>query len=764
MKKIFLPIALIATVAVSCGRDQIEIDPTPVQYEYTFAIEDGESKATLDNGGVLWETNDRVGMFLEGYTGYANVKANVTPKQVTLYSKNDIPAGSYAYAYYPYNPENADKASTKIILSNIQEGGSMSAMPMAGIPFLVQDEVPVSGTSAQTNGVIQFVNLGAIIDFRIFSTNSAYASETVKSVTFHADGVTIAGEATMDLTALSDVQFDDAALVLNWSNNNVYDYVKVNQTTPVAASKDAATPIYMVVGPGTYPSGTITVVTDAASYTFNYTNKELGRNSLKHYNMNLANASRVADVVETTVSLPYTEAFTSSRGEFEIEGGTGNEWQFKATYGATVSGYYKESGASSKSRHDVVTSIVSPWIDLRPVGGAKMTFSHAIDKYLKGESSGVVKIQKEGDSGWTVLPVTFPELPSSTYSEFLDVEVDLSNYAGKKVKVKFEYTSTTTDAGTWEIRNLSVEQTAAPVVMLPQYLSCIEIPTLSLVDETTYTASDEYENAAFISYVDPSNTSSKQARWYAYNTTTSTRRVASHTYYYNSRLYRNYTVMMDQTKRCALWVAYPMHQTAYPNILHNRVGEFNESTSYDPAFETSWQSSGSTSDYNSGNGYARGHLCASADRQALAAANWQTFFYSNQVPQWQNSFNSGVWSSLEEAVQNNAPSSASDTLYVVSGVLFESSNTGSSNDGGIVARPSHFYKLLMRCTFSGKTITDASGVAYIFTNEAHTSVTYYDSKFRTTIDAIEDRTGFDFFPNVPDELEDAAESSNASLW
>ena len=752
MKRLFTPLAIIALAAVSCGRDEIEIVNTPAEYTYTFAIEDGETRAFLNRGGVFWEAGDRVGMFLEGYTGYANV--NASTKEVTLYSKNEIPAGSYAYAYYPYDNSNSDKASAKILLNNIQEGGAIAAMPMAGIPFMVQDAVPVSGTSAQTNGVIQFVNLGAIIDFRVFSTNSAYASETVKSITFQADGVTVSGSATIDLSALSDGQFDDSALELDWASSDVFDYVKVNQDAVVAVSKDAATPIYMVVGPGQYPSGTITVVTDAATYTFNYTNKELGRNSLKQFNMNLTNATRS----ERVVSLPYSEAFTSTSGQFVIEGGTGNEWLFRTTYGATVSGRY------GSANHDVTTSLVSPWIDLRTVGGARLDFEHSISSYLVSSTDAAVKILREGDTDWTNLGASFPDKPSSGYSDFQSVSIDISGYVGKKVQIKFEYNSTTSRAGTWEIRNFSVVQTAAPVVMLPQYLSCIEVPTLSLVDETAYTASDEYENADFISYVDPSNTSSKQARWYAYNTTTSTRRVASHTYYYNSRLYRNYTVMMDQTKRCALWVAYPMHQTAYPNILHSRVGEFDESTSYDPAFETSWQSSGSTSDYNSGNGYARGHLCASADRQALAAANWQTFFYSNQVPQWQNSFNSGVWSSLEEAVQNNAPSSASDTLYVVSGVLFESSNTGSSNDGGIVARPSHFYKLLMRCSFSGGTITAASGVAYIFKNEAHTSVSYYDSKFRTTIDAIEDRTGFDFFPNVPDELEDAAESSTASLW
>lgn len=134
------------------------------------------------------------------------------------------------------------------------------------------------------------------------------------------------------------------------------------------------------------------------------------------------------------------------------------------------------------------------------------------------------------------------------------------------------------------------------------------------------------------------------------------------------------------------------------------------------------------------------------------------------IGQWQNSFNSGVWSSLEEAVQGNAPNASGDTLYVVSGVLFETNNSGSSNDGGTVGRPSHFYKLLMRCTFSVGSITAAQGVAYIYTNEAHSGVNYNASQFRTTIANIESRTGFNFFPSVPAALQTSAESMTAPLW
>ena len=284
---------------------------------------------------------------------------------------------------------------------------------------------------------------------------------------------------------------------------------------------------------------------------------------------------------------------------------------------------------------------------------------------------------------------------------------------------------------------------------LPQYLKCNEIPAVSLSNPATYTSTGTETFGS--------------TKWYEYDTSTSTRKIVTHTYSYNGDVYRNYTAMVDQTKRCALWTAYPMHATAYPNNSVTR-GEFSESKSYDPAIPPSWQSSGSTSDYNNGNGYARGHHCASEDRQACRDANDQTFYYTNQSPQWQNSFNSGIWSNLESAVQSHAPTGR-DTLYVVVGTLFENGNTGPSNDGGTVARPSHFYKLLMKCSFDGSgTMTAASGVAYLYTNEAHSNCTYNDSTFRTTIDAIETRTGFDFFANVPAALQTAAEAQSASLW
>ena len=739
MKRILIPIILAA--AVSCGREEVPAANAPEGYSYTFTIEE-ESRATLDDGGVLWEAGDRVGMFLEGYSGYASIKADLSPKQVTLYSRSEIPAGSYAYAYYPYRSGNNDKTAATITLSNNQDGGFAAAMPMAGIPFPVQETVEVSGTSAQTNGVIRFVNLAAIIDFRVFSSNSAFTSETVKSVTFRANGVNLAGDAVLDLTALSTGEFDDSALELSWSNT-VYDNVKVSQTTAVASTSESATAIYMVVAPGTYPSGTITIATDAATYTFEYTGKSLGRNSLKHYNMDLAHATtREAGVVETVMPLPYSEAFTSSRGEFEIEGGTGNEWTFDQQYGAKANGRY--GGAN----HDVTTSLISPWIDLRSVDGATIGFEHAINSYLNSAYDAAVYIKKQGDSAWTTLDVSFPAKPSSGYSSFITVSQDISDYAGHLVKVKFEYTSTTSRAGTWEIRNFNCVESEPPVPVVK--LGWLELPSYStsaMSGTTTSSLSDLY--------------------------------LLKHFATMGGRQQRNYSCLYDPEMFASYWVAYP--------LCSDHLGSGRkESWGYDPdlpenkqiqAFPYSYGNSAKhETDNDPDNYYARGHQIPNADRNGVDEMMAQTYYMTNITPQLQTGFNADIWLDLETAVRNLLYSSTCDTVYVVTGAAFrkKGGNETISNITNtryepekVLPVPNYYWKALLKVKWNGLEVTGASAIGFWLPHEDLLGEDIlgeddlHNKKYVFSVSQLETWTGFDLFANLPAALQSTAEA-NAS--
>ena len=439
----------------SCERSEVAPQEPENGYRYTFSIVDDNTKATLDNEGVAWEANDRVGMFVDTYKGYANVDVTTTPKSIVLYSPSAIPAGAMAYGYYPYNNTNTNAEMTLINLSNVQQGGTNAAMPMAGVPFEVETDVPTvtenGKTKAETNGQIQFLNLGAIIDFKIYSAD--YSDETVKYVTFKAENAVVAGDAYLDITAVSAT--DESTLELVWmGGENEYDEVKVNQEVAVAATKDDATSIYMVVAPGTY-SGTITIGTDVATYTFNYTNKELGRNKLKHYNMNLSssNANRVEEVVEVVKSLPYTESFTSNIGEFETDGvqvASTNVW----TWGGASYGM-KASARVNGTNYAAESWLTSPWIDLSSVSAAAVTFDH-VHQYAGTASNELTfwVLTDESDATWQ--QVTIPKYAAGNNWTFVNSgEIILNSYVGHKVKIGFKYISTTSKSATWEIKNFS---------------------------------------------------------------------------------------------------------------------------------------------------------------------------------------------------------------------------------------------------------------------------------------------------------------------
>ena len=244
-----------------------------------------------------------------------------------------------------------------------------------------------------------------------------------------------------------------------------------------------------------------------------------------------------------------------------------------------------------------------------------------------------------------------------------------------------------------------------------------------------------------------------------YNTSDANQKVVIHTYSYNSKVVRNYSFLYDKTYKTALWVAYATSNSG--DFKDNNVGR-NEAWAYDPAIDQSWQQDLSGA-YSSSNGrrYDRGHQVASNDRQTTTEQNQQTFYYTNMTPQY-SSLNQGQWNTLEQKVQGVATvSTGRDTLYVVTGPLFEGTlATVTDKSGNECKVPSGYWKCLMKCTFSSDgEMSAAVGCAYLFnTNSSNTAPT------ATTIDAIESRTGFDFFANVPTSLQTTAESQTYSFF
>ena len=204
-----------------------------------------------------------------------------------------------------------------------------------------------------------------------------------------------------------------------------------------------------------------------------------------------------------------------------------------------------------------------------------------------------------------------------------------------------------------------------------------------------------------------------------------------------------------------MWVAYPLEA--------RHMGSYSrpDSWSYNPYLETSYQVDLRSHSYN--DNYSRGHLIPNASRNGIEAMQLQTFYVTNSVPQIQNSFNGGIWNSLEQALQGIAES---QTLYIVTGVAFNKvgetksiTYTTAKDDTKSVPVPNYFYKVVLKVSKDDNgTVTSASTVGFWFEHK-----TYSDSytNYAVSVDQIEQWTGFDFFANLPDAVESKAET-NAS--
>lgn len=223
---------------------------------------------------------------------------------------------------------------------------------------------------------------------------------------------------------------------------------------------------------------------------------------------------------------------------------------------------------------------------------------------------------------------------------------------------------------------------------------------------------------------------------------------------------RNYTVFYDTFMMTPLWTAYPLesgHMGSYPRP---------SSWSYNPNIDEKYQIKVTGRSY-SDKTYSRGHMCPNGSRNGNATMQAQTFYVTNQVPQVQISFNSGIWSNLEGAVQGVAKTK-NEEIYVVTGVAFNKEGESrtisytSPRDASSqqVPIPNYFYKLVLRVkTSAGGAVTDAVCVAFWFEHKA-----YSDSyaNYTVSVDEVESWTGFDFFVNLPSEIETRVEAKNTS--
>lgn len=229
---------------------------------------------------------------------------------------------------------------------------------------------------------------------------------------------------------------------------------------------------------------------------------------------------------------------------------------------------------------------------------------------------------------------------------------------------------------------------------------------------------------------------------------------------------RNYTMYYDTSTYTAYWVAYPL---AAGDLGSGRP---NDPWAATPGIPTSqqinvWAGSYGVNVGSTSNIYARGHQIPNADRNKDPYGTMcaQTFYATNSTPQIQNGFNSGIWSTLEGDVRTLAQQQT-DTVYVVTGAILRTV-TGNetityikpAKDTKNCPVPNYYYKVLLKVKreASGK-ISSASTVGVWLPHRVYSGESY--QSYTKSVAEIEALTGYNFFANLPADIQAAAEQNS----
>lgn len=147
----------------------------------------------------------------------------------------------------------------------------------------------------------------------------------------------------------------------------------------------------------------------------------------------------------------YSQSFTSGNtGDFTIENVSGgiDVWTMDNRYG------WKGTGYADGVKNAAEAMLVSPVIDLTQHAEATLSFNHAVNYFTNRDERVWLEIRTENGEP-TRMDV--PNWSVTSKWDFVDSgDISLNDFTGKKINIVFHYTSTDTDAGTWEIRKMLV--------------------------------------------------------------------------------------------------------------------------------------------------------------------------------------------------------------------------------------------------------------------------------------------------------------------
>lgn len=199
-----------------------------------------------------------------------------------------------------------------------------------------------------------------------------------------------------------------------------------------------------------------------------------------------------------------------------------------------------------------------------------------------------------------------------------------------------------------------------------------------------------------------------------------------------------YTVSYNSATRLPNWVAWQL-TSAHTSGPYKRGGiDFAED-------EEVAEPRATDNDYYR-SGYDRGHMCPSADNKWSETAQRESFLFTNICPQ-NHSLNAGDWNEMEQQCRRWANELGS--IYIVSGPILYKGKHKTIGKNKVVV-PEAFFKVVL-CTKG-----TPKAIGFIYKNQPGNRP---KGDYVNTVDEVERITGIDFFPALPDDVEDKVEAS-----
>jgi endonuclease G len=217
-------------------------------------------------------------------------------------------------------------------------------------------------------------------------------------------------------------------------------------------------------------------------------------------------------------------------------------------------------------------------------------------------------------------------------------------------------------------------------------------------------------------------------------------------------LKNQYVLSYNKSRNLANWASWQLNKSW--------MGDAKRQNNFRPdlALPKGWYQV-TTKDYT-GSGFDRGHLVNSEDRGQSVATNSSTFLMTNIVPQAPDN-NQGVWEKLESYSRDLAKQGKE--LYIVAG----GQGTGGEGKNGKasklidkIAVPATMWKVILVLDEPKKGLGGVTAktrtIAVIMPNKQGRDGKWQD--FCATVGDVEKLTGYNFFSNVPPDIQKTIES------